>query len=309
MSQFKPYFCYEKNNYILPLRVLAPFPSNQIIGNFQFACCKSNGKSLLAKSYILSIFSSCLQEGPLAFATPDDFDVVLAEHDWTDDDDGQIRAEVDVRVTHPSRSDDGDSRDYDYALIRTKDPIVFSTVVRPVCLPRFSSARLSYTGFVTTVAGWGRTEDDRLPQVLSKLDVQVRKTCQRSGAMRLLFEHRIRTKYFPDSGKKRTANSFLESSSFQLFLLAVDNTCRTFSSSIPGLTSQIIDSSSGTCGSYPAGSVSPRQMCAFLPDPKRPGDACQGDSGGPLFGIASAFGTRNTILGVVSFGRGCGTPG
>ena len=91
------------------------------------------------------------------------------------------------------------------------------------------------------------------------------------------------------------------------FLLAVDK--MTFPSSISVLISQIIDSSSGTCGSYPAGSVSPRQMCAFLPDPKRPGDACQGDSGGPLFGIASAFGTRNTILGVVSFGRGCGTPG
>ncbi len=145
--------------------------------------------------------------------------MVLAEHDWTDDDDGQIRAEVDARVAHPSRSAGSDSRDYDYALIRTKDPIAFSTVVRPVCLPRFSSARLPYTGFVTTVAGWGRTEDDRLPQVLSKLDVQVRETCQRSGAMRSLFEQRIRTKYFPDTAKKRTANSFLGSSSFQLFYL------------------------------------------------------------------------------------------
>ncbi len=202
----------------MPLGVLAPFPSPQLIGNFKFACCKSNGKALLTveKSYIPSIFSSCLQEGPLAFATPDDFDVVLAEHDWTDDDDGQIRAEVDARVAHPSRSADSDSRDYDYALIRTKDPIVFSTVVRPVCLPRFSSARLPYTGFVTTVAGWGRTEDDRLPQVLSKLDVQVRETCQRSRAMRSLFEQIIRTKDFP-APPARVANTRRWNSCIRLF--------------------------------------------------------------------------------------------
>ncbi len=71
---------------------------------------------------------------------------------------------------------------------------------------------------------------------------------------------------------------------------------------------QILDSSSGTCGDYDAGRITPRMLCANRPHPTRPGDACQGDSGGPLVATSAAFADRNTLLGVVSFGKGCANP-
>ena len=49
-------------------------------------------------------------------------------------------------------------------------------------------------------------------------------------------------------------------------------------------------------------------LCANRPHPTRPGDACQGDSGGPLVATSAAFADRNTLLGVVSFGKGCANP-
>ncbi len=71
---------------------------------------------------------------------------------------------------------------------------------------------------------------------------------------------------------------------------------------------QILDSSPGTCGEYPPGAITPRMLCAHRPHPTRPGDACRGDSGGPLVAAAGSFRRRNTLLGVVSFGRGCAQP-
>ncbi|XP_073956770.1 serine protease persephone-like isoform X2 [Choristoneura fumiferana] len=63
------------------------------------------------------------------------------------------------------------------------------------------------------------------------------------------------------------------------------------------------------CGQYygnwrklPAGIVA-RQLCAGDPDGLQ--DACQGDSGGPLQGTTASDG-QYRLIGVTSFGRGCG---
>ena len=53
--------------------------------------------------------------------SPDEIEVLLAEHDWNDDDDGQVRAALDRTEVHPRRGErGGQERDYDFALLRLK---------------------------------------------------------------------------------------------------------------------------------------------------------------------------------------------
>jgi len=61
--------------------------------------------------------------------------------------------------------------------------------------------------------------------------------------------------------------------------------------------------SDATCTKYASSGVLPNiKMCAY----KDNTDSCQGDSGGPL---AVKENGKHTVVGVVSYGRGCATPG
>ena len=76
----------------------------------------------------------------------------MGEHDTTD-------SEADIRtisaITDPPDYDSSNSFANDFSILTLAEPLTFSSVVAPVCLPSLVSSL--YTGEVATVTGWGRT--------------------------------------------------------------------------------------------------------------------------------------------------------
>ncbi|XP_037084134.1 trypsin-1-like isoform X2 [Pollicipes pollicipes] len=125
----------------------------------------------------------------------------------------------------------------DIALVRMKESVSFSRIMRPVCLPR---PGYNYTGEKVTVVGWGRTSE--------------------GGS---------------------TANLLQE-----VLLPVFSNAeCRALKYDAEEITSNMM------CAGYTQGKI----------------DACQGDSGGPMHWQAKDG--KTNIIGIVSWGQGCGRPG
>lgn len=61
----------------------------------------------------------------------------------------------------------------DIALIRLAESIEYTYFVKPICLPIVSNlgTKTNYTNYRFTVAGWGRTESDKLSDVLMKVNL------------------------------------------------------------------------------------------------------------------------------------------
>ncbi|XP_035265912.1 coagulation factor VII-like [Anguilla anguilla] len=83
-----------------------------------------------------------------------DFKVVAGEHDLSVPEDSEQRISVAQAIAHERY--DAASGDSDIALVRLREPVAFSTMAAPVCLPEreFSLRELSATR-LSTLSGWG----------------------------------------------------------------------------------------------------------------------------------------------------------
>jgi len=82
----------------------------------------------------------------------EDITVVVGEHDWKIEGDGEKRMSVCDKVIHPnyrSRS----AWDYDFAILTLCEEIIFTKEIAPVCPPSFPES--DYADVSAIVMGWG----------------------------------------------------------------------------------------------------------------------------------------------------------
>lgn len=153
-------------------------------------------------------------------------------------DTAQIK-KVDKSFVHPRFVPD--LYEQDVALLRLKEPMIYSTIVLPVCLP---PPRKDHLGMVAVLTGWGREwNEGPLSKQLKQVNLPVISNPECMS-------------WYAASGSR-----------------------------------QLISESTFLCAGYKDGMQ----------------DACSGDSGGPL--VVFRGDNRAEVIGVVSWGIGCGVRG
>lgn len=112
------------------------------------------------------------------FAYGDDiqkYTITVGEHDLNSLEGYEQNITVDRIIKHPQYN--SFNQDYDVALVKVKEPILYNHYVRPVCLAKtdFEPNTLCF------VTGWGHTsEGGNIPKILQQAKVPLvsRKTCQ-----------------------------------------------------------------------------------------------------------------------------------
>ena len=111
------------------------------------------GGSIISPLHVLSA-AHCVD-----LAYPQDFSVVVGEHDLGDTEESETQtipvAEI---LFHPDYAH-SDLSAPDIAILTLASPIAFSASAAPVCLPASVSPQPQYTGQVATVAGWGAVDN------------------------------------------------------------------------------------------------------------------------------------------------------
>jgi trypsin len=102
------------------------------------------GGSILSSKTILTA-SHCTKGSPAK-----DLVVVVAEHDWSQDD-GQERHVVCGKTEHPQYN--SRTQDKDFSILTLCSPLSFRREVQPICLPSLPGP--SYDNVAATVSGWG----------------------------------------------------------------------------------------------------------------------------------------------------------
>merc|ERR1719447_2385570 len=112
---------------------------------------------------------------------PADIQVLLGEHDYWDDNDGQVRMAITEIINHPDY--DSSTTDQDFSLLRMADRINWAANpnIRPACLPEYTAG--DYDQWMSTVTGWGTTSSGgSTSNVLLEVDVQVISNSECNGA-------------------------------------------------------------------------------------------------------------------------------
>ncbi|XP_026330491.1 transmembrane protease serine 9-like [Hyposmocoma kahamanoa] len=116
----------------------------RLIYHKSFGC----GASLINDKYVISA-AHCVK-GFMWFM----FKVTFGEHDRCDRPDKPVTRWVTKIIAHNFTMT---LLTNDISLIKLNEPVMYSHVIRPVCLPRYPGQL--YTGELATVAGWGATKE------------------------------------------------------------------------------------------------------------------------------------------------------
>ncbi|KAF5274823.1 hypothetical protein FQR65_LT00406 [Abscondita terminalis] len=123
------------------------------------------GAALLNENWAITA-AHCVDNVP-----PSDLLLRLGEHDLSTDNEPYIHQERRVQIVAAHPQFDPRTFEYDLALLRFYEPIVFQPNIVPVCVPNNDENFVGRTAFVT---GWGRLyEDGPLPSVLQQVAVPV----------------------------------------------------------------------------------------------------------------------------------------
>ena len=99
---------------------------------------------------------------------PSSIQVLVGEHDTTDDNDMMYRIDIYNIINHPKF--DNENGNYDFSILLVF-PITFSPLAAPICLP--SSMHKLYTNWLATVIGWGMTSEGSSSPKLQKVEVKI----------------------------------------------------------------------------------------------------------------------------------------
>ncbi|KAL9893610.1 trypsin-1 isoform 1-T1 [Glossina fuscipes fuscipes] len=195
----------------------------RIVYDGKFHC----GASLLSRDYILTA-AHCVKK-----LRKSKIRIIFGDHDQEIASESKAIQRAVVSITK-HRGFDPDTYNNDIALLKLRKPVLFSKIIKPVCLPRYN---YDPAGRVGTVVGWGRTsEGGVLPSVVNHVKIPIMSVTE----------------------------------------------CRN--------------------QKYKSYRITKTMLCAG----KLNTDSCQGDSGGPLL-LSNGF--KYFIIGIVSWGVGCGREG
>ena len=124
------------------------------------------GGSIISRQHILTAAHCTFDKDPSSIQ------VLVGEHDTTDDNDMMYRIDIYNIINHPKF--DNENGNYDFSILLVF-PITFSPLAAPICLP--SSMQKLYTDWLTnqlaTVIGWGITSEGSSSPKLQKVEVKI----------------------------------------------------------------------------------------------------------------------------------------
>jgi secreted trypsin-like serine protease len=123
------------------------------------------GAALLNENWAITA-AHCVEKVP-----PTDLLLRIGEFDLSEEKEpyGYVERRVQIVATHPQF--DARTFEYDLALLRFYEPVVFQPNIVPICVPENDANHIGKTAYVT---GWGRLyEDGPLPSRLQEVPVPI----------------------------------------------------------------------------------------------------------------------------------------